>query len=98
MILIFWLLLAVVLLIVAGRIILATFPATFGATKQHLSLFVLGGFVGIYAFPLLFAGMIKIFQIRITQNIDYLLVPLAVAGALTFGTGFVWLKRRFYKS
>jgi hypothetical protein len=42
--------------------------------------------------------MIKIFQIRIIQNIDYLLAPLAVAGALTFGTGFVWLKRRFYKS
>jgi hypothetical protein len=39
---IFWLLVALVLLIIAGRIILATFPATFGATKQHLSLFVIG--------------------------------------------------------
>jgi hypothetical protein len=55
-VLIFWLLVAVVLFIVAGRTILATFPATFGVTKQNLSLFVIGGFVGIYVLPLLFAA------------------------------------------
>ena len=81
------------LLVVAGRIILAAFPTTFGATTINLFLFVVGGFVGMFTFPGLFA-----LTIPAIQNINYVMLPLIIVGALTGGTGFVWLKQRLTNS
>ncbi len=91
-------LIACVLLIVSGRVILASFPRPFGATRTNLFLFVLGGFVGIFAFPNLFLRTANFLGILTTQNVDYLVLPLVVVGALSCGTGLVWLRLRLKKS
>lgn len=91
-------LIACVLLIVSGRLILASFPKSFGATKINLFLFVLGGFVGMFAFPNLLARTAIFLGIHATQNVDYLVLPLVVVGALSCGTGLVWLRSRLKKS
>jgi len=90
---IFGYLVVCLLLVVAGRIILAAFPTTFGATTINLFLFVVGGFVGMFAFPSLFA-----LAMPPIQNINYVMLPVIIVGALTGGTGLVWLKQRLRNS
>jgi hypothetical protein len=89
---------ACVLLVVSGRLILASFPKTLGSTRANLFLFVVGGFAGMFAFPNLLMHAIEFSGIHTTQKTDNLILPVAVVGALAGGTGLVLIKLRIKKS